>query len=68
MPQNIDILGHGGHDPQTHRSAWEIEDLEKLGYTVLERDYTMSLIKRHTDYDVDQIDPHVKLLDAIKVL
>ncbi len=66
IPQDIDILGYGGDHWQTHRSAWEPEEFEKLGYQVLIRDYTMSDKKRHTT--ITDIDPHVQMLDAIKFL
>lgn len=65
VPQNIDIQGHGGHTYQTHRCGWEPEELEKMGYSVLVRDYEMSNAKRHTDIDVD---PAIQLMDAIKLL
>lgn len=64
VPQDIDILGHGGDHWQTHRSAWEPEEFEKLGYKVLVRDYTMSDKKRHSA--IDDIDPHIQMIDAIK--
>lgn len=66
IPQNIDILGHGGHEWQTHRSAWEPEDLEKRGYKVLVRDYKMRDIKRHTDIDGIKLD--VEMMDSIKFI
>ncbi len=31
--QNEDITGYGGHEYQTHRSYWYIEDIEKLQFT-----------------------------------
>lgn len=65
VPQNIDILGHGGHEFQTHRCGWEVEELKALGYTVLERSYTMSDVKRHTEVDVQ---PEITILEAIKWL
>lgn len=63
IPQNIDILGHGGHEWQTHRCGWEVKELEDMGYTVVVRDYTMRDVKRHTDLEVD---PDVEVMDAIK--
>ncbi len=66
IPQDIDILGYGGDHWQTHRSAWEPEEFEKLGYKVLVRDYTMSNKQRHTT--ITDIDPHVQMIDAIKFL
>lgn len=63
IPQNIDILGHGGHEFQTHRCGWEPEEFEAMGYQVKLRDYEMSDIKRHTDIDVDR---KIQLIDAIK--
>ncbi|GEM_PF-1215028 len=65
VPQNLDIWGWGGHTYQTHRSAWERDELEARGYTVLLREYTMSDVRRHTEIDVD---PHIVLMDAIKRL
>lgn len=65
VPQNLDILGHGGHEYQTHRSGWEPAELEKLGYKVLVRNYMMSNAKRHTDLDVA---PAIQLMDAIKFI
>ena len=65
IPQNMDIQGHGGDEWQTHRSGWEPEELEKLGYSVVVRDYKMQSVKRHTELEVD---PDVKIMDAIKVL
>lgn len=63
IPQNIDILGHGGHEYQTHHSGWTVKEFEDLGYTVTIRDYLMSDVQRHTDQVVDS---HIKLIDAIK--
>lgn len=65
VPQNIDILGYGGDYWQTHRSAWLKSDFSKLGYKVSLRKYTMSDVKRHTDF---KIDPDITLIDAIKWL
>ncbi|MFH1286447.1 MAG: class I SAM-dependent methyltransferase [Candidatus Magasanikbacteria bacterium] len=64
IPQNIDILGHGGDEFQTHRCGWEKEELEQMGYSTVVRDYEMSNVKRHTDIEVES---SVQLLDAIKV-
>lgn len=63
VPQNIDILGKGGHEWQTHRSGWEPEEFEKMGYQTVLRDYKMNNVKRHTDLDVH---PDIVLIDAIK--
>jgi len=63
VPQNIDIWGWGGHEYQTHRSGWEPAEFEKLGYSVILRDYVMSDLKRHTDLDVA---PEIVMIDAIK--
>ena len=65
IPQNLDIQGHGGHEWQTHRCGWEPEELEKLGYSVVVRDYKMQPIRRHTDVEVET---DVQVMDAIKVL
>lgn len=64
IPQNIDIQGHGGNEWQTHRSGWEPEDLENLGYKVVVRDYKMQGVKRHTEVTVE---PDIEIMDAIKV-
>lgn len=64
IPQNMDIMGFGGDEWQTHRSSWEPEEFEERGYNVILRDYTMNDVQRHTD--VDDIDPNVTLIDAIK--
>ncbi len=66
IPQDLDILGYGGDHWQTHRSAWEPHEFEKLGYKVLVRNYTMSDKKRHST--IIGIDPHVQMLDAIKFI
>lgn len=63
VPQNIDILGHGGHHWQTHRSGWINRDFSKRGYEVKIREYKMMKKKRHTDIRVGQ---NIKLIDAIK--
>lgn len=63
VPQNLDILGHGGHEWQTHRSGWEPEQFEEMGYNVIVRDYEMSDAKRHTDLEIC---PHIQIIDAIK--
>jgi hypothetical protein len=65
IPQNIDILGYGGHEFQTHRCGWEVAELEGLGYTVVVRTYTMSNAKRHTELETNS---EVELIDAIKIL
>ena len=63
IPQNIDILGHGGHEYQTHRSGWSVEDFINMGYETFTRDYKMTNAKRHTELEVKQ---DIKLIDAIK--
>jgi len=63
VPQNMDILGYGGHSVQTHRCGWEVEELEKMGYKVVVRDYVLSDVKRHTKIKVN---PNIKMIDAIK--
>lgn len=65
IPQDIDILGYGGHDVQTHRCGFEAGELEALGYKVLVRNYTMSNVKRHSTLEVA---PDVQMLNAIKFL
>jgi len=62
IPQNIDIWGWGGHEHQTHRSGWEVEDFTDRGYDVVVRKYRMSDAKRHTELEVD---PDIELIDAI---
>lgn len=64
LPTNIDITGHGGHQWQTHRSEWQPEEFEKIGFKTLLRDYTMQNIQRHTE--ILDINPHVQMIDAIK--
>ncbi len=66
LPTNMDILGHGGHDVQTHRSGWEPEEFEELGYKTVVRDYTLTNVQRHTE--ITDIDPHIQMIDAIKIL
>jgi hypothetical protein len=63
IPQNLDILGHGGHEYQTHRSGWEQKEFEDLNYKVVVRDYVMADMQRHTELDVDR---NIQLIDAIK--
>lgn len=63
IPQNIDILGHGGDEYQTHRSGWEATEFEDMGYSVILRPYQMQDVKRHTDLEVDT---NITLIDAIK--
>lgn len=65
IPQNLDILGYGGHEFQTHRCGWEPEELKEMGYKVFIRDYKMSNIKRHTELEID---PNIQLIDAIKFI
>lgn len=61
--QNIDILGHGGDEYQTHRSGWEVSEFNEMGYTTLIRDYKMQDVKRHTEKECGT---DIKLIDAIK--
>ena len=63
IPQNMDILGHGGHEYQTHRSGWTEEELQALGYKTFVRDYAMQDVPRHTFIDVE---PNIQLIEAIK--
>ncbi len=65
IPTNIDILGHGGHEVQTHRCGWEPEEFHELGYTTVIREYTMCDTKRHTK---EEVDPHIQMIDAIKTV
>lgn len=65
IPQNIDILGYGGDEWQTHRSAWQTNDFTDLGYTVTTRPYRMTDKKRHTETKVSS---DIELIDAIKYL
>ena len=64
IPQDMDILGLEGHEWQTHRSSWEPEEFEERGYNVILRNYQMNDVKRHSE--IDNIDPNVTLIDAIK--
>ena len=66
LPTNMDITGWGGHEWQTHRSEWQPEEFEKLGFKVLTRPYTMQNVQRHTE--ILDIDPNVTMIDAIKFL
>lgn len=63
IPQDIDILGYGGHEFQTHRCGWEPEEFHKMGYKTIIRDYKMSNVKRHSELEVAT---DVQLIDAIK--
>lgn len=63
IPQNLDILGHGGHEFQTHKCGWEVSELEELNYQVFTRPYLMSDKKRHTEIEVPQ---QINLIEAIK--
>lgn len=65
IPQNIDILGYGGHEFQTHKCGWDISELNEMGYSTLLRNYVMSDKKRHTDIEVQR---EIQLIDAIKEL
>lgn len=65
LPQNIDILGLGGDDFQTHRCGFEAEELKDLGYRIILRDYTLSDAKRHT---TDVSPRTITMIDAIKRL
>lgn len=65
VPQNMDILGHGGDEFQTHRCGWEITELETMGYVCSVRDYVMQDVKRHTELEVN---PSIQMIDAIKWL
>lgn len=64
IPTNMDILGHGGDEWQTHRSGWEPEEFEALGYKTVLRDYTMTNVQRHTE--ITDINPNIQMIDAIK--
>lgn len=65
IPQNLDILGHGGHEWQTHRCGWEVQEFKNLGYETILREYEMQDVKRHTELDIDK---NIKLINAIKWL
>ncbi|GAG19787.1 unnamed protein product, partial [marine sediment metagenome] len=62
IPQDIDIWGYGGDRHQTHRCGWSVEGLEDMGYSVVERPYTMSDVRRCSTQSVD---PHVTMLYAV---
>ncbi len=66
LPTNMDIWGHGGDEWQTHRSGWEPEEFEKLGYKTVVRDYTLQNIRRHTE--ITDINQNIQMIDAIKIL
>ncbi len=65
IPQDMDILGYGGHTFQTHRCGWEPEELINMEYKIVIRDYQMSDTKRHSTMDVDT---NIQLIDAIKLI
>lgn len=65
VEQNIDITGHGGHTFQTHRCGWTPDELKKMGYKTIVRDYQMSNVKRHTQKTVNT---KIELIDAIKFI
>lgn len=62
VPQNLDIQGFGAHDYQTHKCGWTVNDLEKIGFRCILRQYTMQNVCRHTEINVD---PDIELIDAI---
>lgn len=64
VPQNMDIQGHGADEWQTHRCGWEVEEFQNLGYKTVVRKYAMQDVKRHTE--IEDIDPNIELIDAIK--
>lgn len=65
LPQNMDILGLGGDSLQTHRCGFEPEEFTALGYSVVERPYRLSPVRRHTT----KIAPEeIVMLDAIRHL
>lgn len=64
IPQDIDILGHGGHKYQTHRSGWEVDEFKKMGYNVITRPYEMTDVKRHSKLSIDNL--RINLIDALK--
>jgi SAM-dependent methyltransferase len=63
LAQDIDILGMGGDHFQTHRCGFESEELAALGYSVIERDYRLSPVRRHSSQTAPAT---VTLLNAIK--
>lgn len=63
IPQNLDILGYGGHEWQTHKCGWDVKELEDLGYTVKLRSYEMANVQRHTTQTVDT---NIQLIEAMK--
>lgn len=62
IPQDIDIWGLGGHDFQTHRSGWSVDELENLEFACFTREYEMSEVRRHTEIEVDT---QIRLIDGI---
>jgi hypothetical protein len=65
IPQNLDIWGWGGHEFQTHRCGWEVEEFTARGYNTILRPYTMCDVRRHTELDVPS---DIVFIDAIKRL
>jgi len=62
VPQNIDIQGYGAHKYQTHRSGWDVEDLESIGFKCVIRPYKMKNIKRHHKITVS---PDIEVITGI---
>lgn len=62
IPQNIDIQGYGAHKYQTHRSGWNVNELESMGFKCTVRPYKMQNIKRHHKISVE---PNVEVITGI---
>jgi len=62
IPQDIDIQGYGAHKYQTHRSGWNVNELESMGFKCTVRPYKMKNIKRHHKISVD---PNVEVITGI---
>jgi len=63
LPQNVDILGFGQDELQTHRCGFEKDELEDLGYKVFVRDHELAPVKRHS---TEPVGTNCQLLNAIK--
>jgi len=62
IPQNIDIQGFGAHKYQTHRSGWDVQELEEMGFKCVVRPYRMKNIKRHHKITVS---PDIEVITGI---
>lgn len=65
VPQDLDVTGWN-NPHQAHHCGWEREELEQLGYTVREREYTMMDVVRNSSGE--KYSPNIILMNAIKLL